>query len=71
MWPRRVRTIPIRERVIVNDATGQSLDGVLTGVYDDWIVLAHATLLGDTTVKVDGEVWVPRHAVRFVQRPDL
>lgn len=68
LW--RHRGLPVKERVVVNTVDGGTADGILLGDYPDWIVLAHASLIGETTVQVDGQMWIPRHSVLFLQRPD-
>jgi len=57
-----------RRTVIVHTTTGQSLRGVLVGVYRDSIVLGHAAFLsGDSATTIDGEVIVLRERVGWVQ----
>lgn len=59
----------VRQTVVIHTTTGTSLRGVLIGVYQDCVVLHHATFLGsDTTQDVDGEVVIPREQVGWLQR---
>lgn len=56
------------QTVIVHLENGQSLRGVLTGVFSDCIVMMHARYLsGDNELTVDGEVVVPRPNVGWLQ----
>lgn len=68
-WP-FARGLPIRDRVIVNQMSGEVVSGILVGEYRDWLVLAHASLIGETQVAVDGEMYIPIVSVIFVQRPE-
>lgn len=54
--------------VVVHTRSGDSVRGILIGVFKDSLVIAHATLLqGDTTTNIDGEVVVPRDQVAWLQ----
>lgn len=56
-----------RRTVVVHMTTGQSIRGVLVGVYVDSIVLQHCSLLGETMQSIDGEIVVPRASVGWLQ----
>lgn len=57
----------IRRTVVVHMTTGQSVRGILVGVYADSIVLNHCSLLGETMQKMDGEIVIPRETVGWLQ----
>lgn len=64
-WLKRVEA----GTVVVHTADGRSIRGVLTGVYRDELVLAHAAYLSvEGPRELSGEVAVPRENVAFVQR---
>lgn len=66
---RRLNTA-IGERVIVNITGGDSLAGVLTGIYNDALTLHAARLVSDTTgrtIPLDGEQIIPHDRVRWIQ----
>jgi small nuclear ribonucleoprotein (snRNP)-like protein len=58
-----------RRTVVVHTTDGMSMRGVLMPGYDDQCVLIHARLLQDdgVTSLMDGEVWIPREKVHFLQ----
>lgn len=57
-----------RPTVVVHTNAGASIRGILTGVYDDVIVLRHAAHLSAAgTVDIDGEAIILRHEVQFLQ----
>lgn len=60
---------PVYERVLVNLVDGAALDGLLVAKRGDLLVLADVTLHDDThePVALDGDVYVERHRVRFLQ----
>lgn len=64
-WLKSVMT----KRLLVHLTSGQSLDGSLTAIMADGIVLRAAKLLADSdkAVSMAGEVYVPREKVAFVQ----
>lgn len=58
--------------VVVNTTNGESLRGLLVGVYRDCLVLKHAVHLGTIDgqrleVPVDGEAVIPRERVGWIQ----
>lgn len=54
--------------VVVHNAPGPSLQGVLLGAFRDCLVLAHARSLDDAT-DLGGEVVVPRTPGLWLQSP--
>lgn len=57
-----------RRTVVVHTSDGQSLRGVLVGVYRDCVVLNHAYALGAQAVQsIDGEAVIARERVAWVQ----
>ena len=57
----------VRNRVIVYTTEEQVLDGVLTLVAADGVVLLDARVRSDSNVALQGEVYVPREKIRFAQ----
>jgi len=58
-----------RHTVIVHTTSGTSIQGVLTRVYDDCLVLEAAVFLSASTpTKIDGEAVVERAKVAWLQR---
>ena len=58
-------------RVVAHLSGGQSIRGVLVGVYPDSLALAHGRYLsGNVEVPVDGETIVPRPQLLWVQALD-
>lgn len=58
-----------RERIVVHLNNGESIVGVLTDVYRDCIVLAHASMLADSvSTPIDGEAIIPRERVSWIQQ---
>lgn len=58
-----------RSRVVVHTRGGASIEGVLTNVYPDCLVLEHASYLsagGRTTI--DGEAIIERAKVEWIQK---
>lgn len=56
--------------VIVHTTAKESLRGVLVGVYQDCLVLAHAYYLRSDSApdEIDGEAVVPRAQVAWIQK---
>lgn len=67
LW--RHRMPALRRRVLVNCDNDGAVRGILTGVHPDWLVLQQADLLSPETqpAKLDGETFVPRSRVLFMQ----
>lgn len=58
-----------RSRVVVHTRAGSSIEGVLTHVYPDVVVLEHASYLtGSGRTTIDGEAIVERPKVDWIQR---
>lgn len=65
-----MRWIPrlIRREIITHLTDGQSIRGMLAGEYRDSLVLSHAAYLGsEGSMRVDGEVVIPRDKVAWIQ----
>lgn len=58
-------------RVLVHLTTDDTIEGLLTTVADDGVVLSAATYLGNVTSSLGGDVWVPRAKIRMVQLAPL
>ena len=56
-----------RKVIVAHLADGTSIQGVLLGAYRDSIVLAHAEVLGDVKVPIDGEAVLPRKGLSWIQ----
>lgn len=57
-----------RRTVIVHLSDGQSIQGVLSAIYDDCVVLERATYLHrEGRTRVDGEAVLPRERVSWLQ----
>ena len=67
---RRALSALERPTVVVHLTSDKSIKGVLSGVYDDVLVLRHAALLATdgSVVSLDGEQMIPRERVEFIQR---
>ena len=65
-----MRRWPVYDRVIVNLTDGSALDGLLVDQRGPLLVLSDATLLarGHEPTAMDGEVYVERDRVLFLQR---
>ena len=59
----------VGRRVLVHTSDDRSIEGVVTVVAPDGIILRAARLLEKTPVDLAGETWVPRSLVSFVQFP--
>jgi small nuclear ribonucleoprotein (snRNP)-like protein len=60
----------IRDRVVVTLKDGQSFRGLFNGADRNTLALLDAEYLKpDGPTKVDGEVFIPRDHVAFVQKP--
>lgn len=58
-----------RSRVVVHTRGGSSIEGVLTGLYPDCLVLEHASALsGSGRLSIDGEALIERTKVDWIQR---
>jgi hypothetical protein len=64
-WLKSVMT----KRILVHLTSGQSIDGSLTAIMADGIVLRAAKLLADSdrAVPMAGETFIPREKVAFAQ----
>jgi hypothetical protein len=54
-------------RLVVHTTDDHSMEGLLASNSPDGIVLVHAKLLGEKTVEMGGQVWVPRGQVLMIQ----
>lgn len=62
LWRRRARG------VVVHTTDDRSMEGLLSEVARDGVVLKGARYLDDDkTVPMSGEIWVPRDKVAFIQ----
>lgn len=60
----------VRDRVVVTLKDGQSFRGIFNGGDKNHLALLDAEYLKpDGATKVDGEVFIPRAHVAFVQKP--
>lgn len=60
----------LRERFVVTLHTNETFDGLLLDADDKTIHLADAYLLdGNQRHKVDGELYLPRSGVAYMQKP--
>lgn len=69
--PDRLLRDKIRTRYLVTLDDDQTFDGLLVDADANHIVLADAESVagnGDR-LKVDGHLWIPRFAVRYMQQP--
>jgi hypothetical protein len=58
----------VHRRIIVHTPTGESIEGTLVHAHADGVLLWSAKfLLHPTPVDLDGEVFIPRDQVLFVQ----
>lgn len=57
----------VQNRVIVYTTEEQVLDGLLSVVAGDGVVLLDTRVRNDQDVSLQGEVYIPREKVRFVQ----
>lgn len=60
----------LKRTVIVHTLSGQSLRGVLEGVYRDCVVLRHVHHL-DEKADLQGELVIPRDRVDFYQTVEV
>lgn len=57
-----------RRTVVVHLTAGESIRGILVGVYTDSLVLDHAAFLASDSVSpVDGSIVIPRGSVSWMQ----
>lgn len=65
----KTRFPSVSKRVLINYADDTAVRGVLVGITGDWLVLAQAELLGHPgePPKLDGQTFVPRSRVLFMQ----
>lgn len=60
----------LRDRFVVTLRSGESFDGLLLEVDDKTLRFADAFALdGPTRVRVDGELFLPRSEVAYLQKP--
>lgn len=58
-----------RETAVVTTSDGHTFRGVVIGVYDDALALAHArALLGEAEQELSGEILIPLAKVAFIVR---
>lgn len=57
----------IRSRVVVYTTDEQAVEGLLTALAGDGVVLAAAILRSDSDVPLQGDLFIPTAKVRFVQ----
>jgi small nuclear ribonucleoprotein (snRNP)-like protein len=61
----------LRERFIVTLRSGESFDGVLMDIDEKTLRMLDATALdGRNRALVDGQLYLPRDQVVYLQRPD-
>ena len=66
----RLLTSYIREMYVVTLKDGQTFRGLLDSYDDGHLLLVEAEhLAGETQVKLDGQLLIPRSNVAFLQRP--
>ena len=66
----RMLRLQINERFLVTCTSGDTWDGQLKDVDDEHLVLRSVKALQDGTWQpVDGEVWLPRLSISYMQRP--
>lgn len=68
--PDRLLRTYLRDRFLVTTKAGQTWDGIVLDVDDRTLILADASLLGadQSRTKADGQVFVPRADVAYMQR---
>jgi small nuclear ribonucleoprotein (snRNP)-like protein len=69
--PDRLLRDSIRSRYLVTLESDEAFDGVLIDADDMHVVLADAESVapnGDR-LKVDGQLWLPRLSIRYMQQP--
>lgn len=61
----------IHERFVVTTTSGETFDGLLVDCDRSTVLLAQAHMVAATgdRVKVDGQLFVPRDQVAYLQRP--
>ena len=67
--PDRLVRRALRTRYVVTTATEDTFDGILIDADDQHLILADADALarnGDRT-RVDGQLWIPRPSVKYMQ----
>ena len=70
MWRDRVIRAHLREEFLVTLADGTGLQGLLVEADDKTIVLANVSQVErDRTVPVDGQLFIPRSNVLYLQKP--
>lgn len=58
-----------RHRVVVHTKAGSSIEGILTALYPDDLVLEHASVLSSGgRLAIDGEAVIGRSEVDWIQR---
>jgi hypothetical protein len=62
-----------RDRYLVTLASGEAFDGILVDLDASHIVLADAESVrpDGERIKVDGQLWLPRPNVLYMQRPKV
>ena len=62
----------LRDRFVVTLRSGESFDGLLVDADDKTVRLVDSYALdGKNRVKVDGEMFIPREQVAYMQRPGV
>lgn len=71
MWAHdRMLRMQVNERFLVTCTGGETWDGVLKDVDDEHLVLGSVKALeGGNWVPVDGQVWLPRLSISYMQKP--
>lgn len=62
--------LQVNERFLVTSTTDDTWDGQLKDVDDEHLVLRNAKALqAGEWVPVDGEIWLPRFSISYMQKP--
>lgn len=69
--PNRLLRAKLRDRFLVTTFGQEAFEGVLVAVDDQHLVLAAAAQIstGGDRLPIDGELWLPRFDVAYLQRP--
>ena len=66
----RMLRLQVNERFLVTMTSGETWDGQLKDTDDEHLVLRGVKALeGGAWVPVDGEIWLPRLSISYMQKP--
>lgn len=68
----RIIKLHVRERFVVTLKSGEAVEGVLMDADDTSLVMADCTVWrGDAKWRADGQMFLARADVAYMQRPDV